>query len=551
MSAQRAILARRVPPSDSPESAAQDLSGVLCGLLTSGGDDRLAAEPQSGANGYGCVPYPADDRYAFSSSTASSISAEAYAHVSHLLAETLAEGGKSMDAVLRGRVERLRAELTGILGLAGTGVGIVFSPSGTDAQLHALFLAGRRLGKPLTTITVGADQTGSGTAFTGKGQHFSARTARNRSVAKGAPIAGLSEGVAALALPLIDASGRARSESEIDAEVFEAVEGDVRRGRKVLLQAMNASKFGWRAPSDRCLDAIRERWPEAVQIVIDACQMRLGRQRIKAYLARGFIVLLTGSKFFTGPAFSGALLLPARWCDGTGPAATDGFGLEDYARQSDYPPCFAALRARLDAAPNPGQWLRWEAALQEMRRYYALPLVYRQGVLARLAEEIPALLRGSGRFEVLTAPPIASPPAFDDEEMSSPTIFPFLIKSGGGYLVDDAARVYRALRGKLPAGFPDDAAREGLRLADTVCHIGQPVKIPAPGGAPAAALRICIGARTLSQAWSEGHRSAGDCAGTILERIRTVVRKADLIAGHLDQSAASGAPRSITTGRTA
>ena len=53
------------------------------------------------------------------------------------------------------------------------------------------------------------------------------------------------------------------------------------------------------------------RWPGRVQVVVDACQMRLGRPRLKKYLDRGYLVIVTGSKFFTGPAFSGALLVPA------------------------------------------------------------------------------------------------------------------------------------------------------------------------------------------------------------------------------------------------
>ena len=39
--------------------------------------------------------------------------------------------------------------------------------------------------------------------------------------------------------------------------------------------------------------------------------MRLGRTRLQKYLDRGYLVLVTGSKFFTGPPFSGALLVPS------------------------------------------------------------------------------------------------------------------------------------------------------------------------------------------------------------------------------------------------
>ena len=70
-----------------------------------------------------------------------------------------------------------------------------FPPSGTDAQLQALFLTRALLGPALTTIVVAADQTGSGTAHTARGHHFSAATANGHRVRKGEPIAGLARSV--------------------------------------------------------------------------------------------------------------------------------------------------------------------------------------------------------------------------------------------------------------------------------------------------------------------------------------------------------------------
>ncbi len=512
MGAQRAFL---------PAKSGIGILAPLRRFLAAGGDDRIAIAPRTGANAYGCTPFPVDETHVFSSSTASSISAPAYAHISRAYEALLAEGG-DRNAALRRHVERSRASLMDCLEL--NDAEIVFAPSGTDAQLHALFLANPKHG--LTTITVGADQTGSCTAFTSKGLHFSAKTARGCTVAKGTPIRGLSEGVTALTIALIDACGKARAEDEVDADVCAAIEREVNCGRKVLLQAMDASKFGWRAPSDRCLETIRELWPDAVQIVIDACQMRISRPRLKAYLARGYVVLVTGSKFFTGPAFSGAVLAPRKLLDRFDHSAA---GLEDYARQSDYAP--HQLRAPLDPSPNLGQWLRWEAALQEMRNYYALPAVYRKLVLARLAKQIPGLIAESHHLELLPAPATVPSELFDDEEMAAPTIFPFLLKAQGSHLgPEDAARVYRALMQDLSDVFPAER-----QLASVVCHIGQPVKIPSPSGAPTAAVRICIGARTLSQMWSQGQMNVGDCVNAVAARIRTVVQKTDLIVAQLDQ----------------
>src|SRR5260370_871012 len=144
-----------------------------------------------------------------------------------------------------------------------------------------------------------------------RGQHFSAATANGASVRKGEPIAGLAHSAASVALPLFDAAGVFRPQIESDLQVFSAVEKSIADGRNVVLQIMDSSKLGWRAPSDKCLDEISMRWPDRVQIVVDACQMRLGRARLQQYLDRGYLVIVTGSKVFSVPPLTCGLAVPA------------------------------------------------------------------------------------------------------------------------------------------------------------------------------------------------------------------------------------------------
>lgn len=59
---------------------------------------------------------------------------------------------------------------------------------------------------------------------------------------------------------------------DADAEVMRAIEDSLAQGRRVLLQIMDSSKLGWRAPSAACLGEITRRWPRKVQVVVDACQ---------------------------------------------------------------------------------------------------------------------------------------------------------------------------------------------------------------------------------------------------------------------------------------
>ena len=359
-----------------------ELFAPLDRLLSGGGDPRLTINPASGVNEYGCQPFPCPDTLSVSSSTATSISQRAYDRAREardsMMQSAIAVG---IDAAFDARIEALRDELKSCLGLSRTRADVVFSPSGTDAQLQALFLTRARLGPALTTIIVAADQTGSGTVNTARGNHFSAATASGSPVRKGEPIAGLAHRVNSTALRLFDEAGNTRSPAASDAMVLDAVESAIAHGSRVLLQVMDSSKFGWRAPSEQCLDDIAMRWPDQVQIVVDACQMRLGRTRLRKYLDRGYLVIVTGSKFFTGPPFSGALLVPSALAYDFDAAADIAPGLLEYTSRSDWPKNWPGLRSRFPVRANFGQWLRWEAALEEISAYYRVPDEFRRTAL--------------------------------------------------------------------------------------------------------------------------------------------------------------------------
>src|SRR5262249_32814261 len=141
-----------------------------------------------------------------------------------------------VEVAFDARHEDMREELRAHLQLAPR-VDIVFSPSGTDSQLHALFVAGAALGEQPVTIVVGSDQTGSGTVHTAGGRHFSTMTAGGCAVRKDGAIAGL--GGDSVALPLLDAAADPRLRADADSAVLRAIEIAIGQGRRVLLQIMD------------------------------------------------------------------------------------------------------------------------------------------------------------------------------------------------------------------------------------------------------------------------------------------------------------------------
>ncbi len=472
-------------------SAMAELFVPLDRLLAAGGDSRLTVSAATGLNEYGCQPTPCTDRLSFSSSTATSISERAYERAQAAREDLMRSAiDIGIEAAFDERVEEMRNELRTHFGLPPALADVVFSPSGTDSQLQALFLARKLLGPELVTVVVAADQTGSGTVNTARGCHFSAATANGGQVRKGEPIAGLAQAVTSVALPLFDEAGEARCHAASDLKVFEAVECAVNAGSKVLLQAMDSSKFGWRAPSDACLDAITARWPRDVQIVVDACQMRLGRARLRRYLDRGFMVIITGSKFFTGPPFSGAVLVPGSFARRLDEASAVPSGFLEYSSCSDWPQNWSSLRSCFPVRTNFGQWLRWEAAIEEIGAYYRVPDSFRKLALTTFGEALERRIAASGSLALL--PWQDRPKDAADEEMAQRTIYSFTIRHGGRILpLSECRKLYRTLAG---------LAGE-LGVGAQACLIGQPVALGCDPSPPAA-LRISASARLVSEAWS-------------------------------------------------
>ena len=502
-------------------------AGGLEALLASGGDGRLTLDPLDRCNSYGCTLYPRPALLDFGSSTASSISPRAYARVQ------AAQAQMWLDAVLNDpadifddHVEEARDVLRRHLGTQG--IEVVFSPSGTDAQLQALFLVKALLGTPLTTIIVGADQTGSGTLHTAQGCHFSDRTALGASVKKGTAISGLGEQLRTVAVPFCDEAGRLRTDRQMDAAVEQAVTNAIARGDKVLLQVMDSSKLGWRGPSAACTASIADAWPDDVRIVVDACQMRLGRQQLKDYLNRGYFVLLTGSKFFTGPAFSGALLVPASQADSIDNIAAAPQGLGSYSTRHDWPRRWHSLREALPAHTNHGQWLRWEATLAEMDAYFGVPQAFRDGVLKAFAAQVPGLIGASPNLCLLTEMCGNADPQLSDE-MGHRTIFSFVPQRDGEPLsLENAAALYRAMGRDVSDRLPDDAIEKVRRIAARKCQLGQPVALR---HRPGAALRICASARLVADCWQSAATVETSMA-VVLDDVSAVIEKLDWLIVH-------------------
>jgi hypothetical protein len=506
-------------------------------ILTGGGDTRLRLDPATMLNGYGCRPFSRPEAYTFASSTATSISDRGYhaASAAHQALMDAAAANRLHDA-FNEDMERLRSAIMTLLDVCNTGHALVFSPSGTDSELRAVFVALATLARPVVSVIAGSDETGSGITLASVGRHFSSVTSYGTPVMKGEPIEGLAEHVTSVAVPLRTHDGALRTMREIDCDVIRSVSAAIASGRRVLLHAMDHSKLGWHCPSLDCVREISTRYASDVQVVIDACQMRISRARLRRYLDYGYMVQATGSKFFTGPPFSGALFVPARLAAHMAEAVEVPAGLRDYTSRGDWPAAWAGTKASLTNALNVGQYLRWVAAEEEMRCYFAVPLHYRKKALAQFAAMVPRMIARHASFELLPECVDETWDDGDNEELAVRTIFPFFLHRNGAVMsVAECTAVYRGLNRDLAPLLSPPVSRADRLLASQCCHIGQPVAVRRPSGVVAGALRISAGARILSETWSnEGDDRAfvklaaeAGQVGTILNKIELILRQFD------------------------
>jgi NAD(P)-dependent dehydrogenase (short-subunit alcohol dehydrogenase family) len=397
-------------------------------LLLAGGDDRLTLDAGSGRSQYGCRPTPDTDLVSLGSSTASHISPYAY-QAADALRQRCAQAMRREPelVVYRRALANVRQRLLAYCGCAPEDSPMtLLAPSGTD-----LFMLVANLRQPQCTVLIDGAETGSGVPLALLGPR------------QGAPHI----------VAVRHADGSLRDAGEVDAEYAAIVDEAATRGQRVLLVLTDVSKTGLIAPSIASVQALRARWPDHLDVLVDACQFRLDPLTVRAYLAQGFMLALTGSKFLTGPTFSGALLLPRAMAANAVDAVTTN--------------------------SNFGMLLRWEAALTEMERFAAVPQTARWHWVRHFEDVVT---RGLAQNAAFTPLPVAAidrsalgvSPGWDSVQ----TIFPFTLRDADGHLLDaaEARRVYLQLQ--LPA------------IGTRRYQLGQP--------AAAGALRLCLSARMIA-----------------------------------------------------
>jgi hypothetical protein len=504
-------------------------------LMEQGGDARLGTDPISGLNGYGCSHRPRPWAVTFASSTASSSSARGYLGAEEARRRMIAASlGASRNAAVSEEAARVQQALVTHFMLP-PGTAVILAASGTDSELIALALAATGADRPVTNILLAPEETGSGVPLAARGRHFAADTARGAFVPKDETVPGFRDDTVIHAVPVRAEDGSVRPATAVDADCVAAVTAAIEAGRRPVLHVLDVSKTGLRAPSIECAAALSARYGDRMDVVVDACQTRLRPGTVRDYVTRGWIVQITGSKFFTGPPFSGALLAPSGVSGRLRATALPG-GLALYSGRPEWPRDHAGLETLLPDG-NHGLCMRWQAALAEMAAFAEVSAQRRRAVLHRFVDHVDGCIAATAGLVAVNRNPAGE--SADDWDATE-TIRCFAMRDEAGTLlnVPAARKVYHWLNADLSAALADEVRMIDRDVLRRKCHIGQPVAIVIDGG-PAAVLRVSAGARLVSGEPSMAHLHPDVRLERELSDVSLLFRKVALILAHFERLSAT------------
>jgi len=222
-------------------------------------------------------------------------------------------------------------------------------------------------------------------------------------------------------------------------------------------------------------------------MVVDACQGRFRRETLTTALENGVVVLYTGSKFYRGPPFSGAVFVPKetmlRLQELKDPIIPKG--LFTFIGRSELPKELVSWRTQLPESVNIGLVLRWEAALAEIEATLAIDedermsLIkqWRQRLVELIERRAPCLNYFSEAQDTDSIVSVRVRNPFQEQESR-----PWLKKA-------ELALIFKAMTLDLSSEFKD----LDQSIISRKCFMGQPVLI----SKDEAVLRVALGSDSL------------------------------------------------------
>lgn len=367
--------------------------------LTSDGDSRTCLG-EDGRNKYHSSARPLNDTALFGSCTSSSVAPNGYdAALTFYRQLEAVEDEQQKQATISEHYSLCRRELLSyVMNLASHRARAIIAPSGTDAEYLALWVAWISSGKkPISNIVIGPTELGSGSIIAAAAKYFDEETPINQAVKPGNKLDDeLAEATQIYKIAIRDQSGDTHDNSDMDLEVTALVHREIAQGRHVLLHMVAHSKTGIHAPTLHTVNLLKKEYnTEQLSIIVDAAQGRFSRTGMRHLVRDNSMAIITGSKFFGGPGFCGAVVIPECYVNVLMQETKLPNGFEKFFCADMFPTDWVGPRSALSNKTNLGVLLRWRASLAEIIRYYHTPSQLRYEVMYCFRKLAPKALEKS------------------------------------------------------------------------------------------------------------------------------------------------------------
>ncbi|KAL0589314.1 hypothetical protein ABG067_002533 [Albugo candida] len=502
-------------------------------LLTRGSDDRSELSPISRANKYHATTIPSQIDINRGSCTCASIGSQAFGNCEamrqELLLDALSIHPEKQSNPMEKKVEMIRDRITKCLDIQDLvdkdACQLILTPSGTDAEYLATSAALSRVFCSLeemeqdiplvTSIIIAKGEIGRGSGVASAGKYCGQKTPCGLVRPNGEYLEKYpKELVHTIELDARDAAGDIINQDDAVAQVVndqlesiglgnEPQADPLQTKKMVLLHLVMGSKTGFCSPSLDVVQKLSSKYPNRLLVVVDACQMRLNHTMYRIFIERGYIVLVTGSKFFGGAPFCGGIIMPMRSVLELEMAAAKAYGqqclprgLADYFSRANFPEMMKLTRERVGSFVNVGLLLRWESALTHMEPFRTIPskdlhsicALYISSLNQLLAEKYHPMLQILPEDIDTTAQKPTQHARLDDGMINSIVSFRVWHSPEKRFLDMEELRFLHFLLTK------DVSACSPTQVEKKRCLLGQPVQI----GNHSAVLRIAIGAEMIN-----------------------------------------------------
>ena len=423
------------------------------------------------------------------------------------------KSGEELDSTLSNIFADQRSRLTEYLDLP-EGSAVILCPSGSDAEYIPIAIA--KALHPEATLTNGISQLneiGAGSAPASVGKTFSTHAPFLGAIGDMKELTGF-EDIDGLLVNARSESGEIINAAE---KLKEFANDALQNGKYPIVHGVFGGKTGVR---DDEMPASLEKGDKSLGIV-DACQGRFTLEELHNWLDQDSLVLFTASKFYQGPPFCGAVIVPQnkikKLSSSSVPTQMMGsHGLGAFITDKELPESFETWKPHLkqSGTRNTGLALRWEAGLAGMKALASVPDEERTKAVDTWAATVMDMIgEESGidawcKFRSIISIRIA--------------------KNGGGWLnMEEARDLYRWMSMDVSGAVPNSDPGEKEALSKTA-YIGQPVNVSESH----AIVRIALGVDSLL-AYLDDSRE-------VLAEDKITVKKLAAISKHFDTLKASG-----------